>query len=148
MRLFMLIGWLITELVLFNGNPAVAGSEYYHWQDAQGGWHFSDQPPVAPVTGTNISKVLGQPVNTSKPPSSLMDHAPIKLKDQSINKQQKNSQKARQLKQKSKQEKICHALKSKLDTIQAKLRAGYKEPKGNQLRERRRKINNRIYHQC
>jgi len=147
MRLFMLIGWLVTELILLNGNSAVAGSEYYHWQDVQGAWHFSDQPPIAPVTGTNISKAMGQTVNTSKPPSRSVDHVPIKLKDQPINKQQ-NSQNAREIKQKSKQKQICNALRSKLDTIQAKLRAGYKEPKGNQLRERRRKINNKIYHQC
>jgi len=148
MRIFILIGWLITELILFSGNSAVAGSSYYRWQDNQGNWHFSDQPPVAPATETIIAKVSGPTVNTSKPSSLSIDHTSIKLSDQPINKRQKNSQITRQLKHQFKRKQICHTLEAKLDTIQKKLRAGYKEPKGNQLRKQRREISNKIYHQC
>ncbi|MFT7372983.1 MAG: transposase InsO family protein [Oleiphilaceae bacterium] len=144
----MKIIMFITALVLLNSHSAIAGTGYYRWQDTQGIWHFSDQPPVTPATDADISKVFGQTVNTSTSPNKAIDLLPIKLKDQSVNKPQKSKQIVRQRKQKMKQEQACQTLKVKLRAIKTKLRAGYKEPRGNKLRARRRKINTKIYHQC
>jgi len=148
MKFFMLMSWLITELVFSGGNIAVAGTSYYRWQDVQGDWHFSDQPPASPTQEANVSKVLGEAVNTSKPTTISINHTPTQFSNQPSHQSQKSRKIARQLKQKSKQKQACHTLKVKLDAIHTKLRAGYKEPKGNKLREQRRKINNKIYHQC
>jgi len=148
MRFFILINLLVIELVFFNGSLAVAGSSYYRWQDIQGDWHFSDQPPIASPTDTNISKILVRTVNTSKPPAHSFDQALTKSNKKPISKRQNSKEVAHQLKLQSKQQQVCKTLKVRLNAIQTKLRAGYKEPSGNRLREKRRKINNEIYHQC
>lgn len=148
MRLFILMNLLIIEFVFFNANSAVAGTNYYRWQDAQGDWHFSDQPPITSPSDTNISKIFGQTVNTSKSPASSAGDERTKSNNNAVHKRQNSKKIARTLKLKSKQHQACHSLKVKLDAIQAKLRTGYKEPSGNKLRDRRRKINHKIYHQC
>jgi len=148
MRFFILIILLVTEPVFFNGNVAMASSSYYRWQDIQGDWHFSDKPPITAPTDKNISKILGQTVNTSKPPTNFFDRDRTKSNNNSVNKRKNNQKIARQLKLQSKKKQSCDILKVKLYTIQTKLRTGYKEPSGNKLRKKRRKINNQIYHQC
>ena len=148
MRFLILMSLLVTELALFNDNSAIAATNYYRWQDAQGNWHFSDQPPIAAPADTNLSKIFGQTVNTLKPPANSFDQALTKFNKKTVSKQQNSKKVARQLKLQSKQNQACHTLKVKLDVIQTKLRTGYKEPSGNKLREKRRKITNKIYHQC
>ncbi|MFT5717742.1 MAG: hypothetical protein ACJAWS_000247 [Oleiphilaceae bacterium] len=141
MKTIVFIAWLIAALVLLNGNSAIAATSYYRWQDAKGDWQFSDKAPIKSSSEMNISKVFGQNVNISKPANTATNPTLIKLKAQPVNKPQKSKQKA-------KHEQICQTLEAKLDTIHRKLRAGYKEPKGNKLRAQRRRINNKIYKQC
>lgn len=148
MKMFILIGLLLTESALLNISSAAASTSYYRWQDSQGDWHFSDHPPSSPTSDTNLSKVLGQSVNTSKPTIKPDNHVTHKLKSRTVSDRHKNIESKRQLKKKSKQKRLCETLQEKLNTIHTKLRAGYKEPKGNQLRKQRRKINNKIYRQC
>jgi hypothetical protein len=148
MKFLILMSLLITELALFNGNSAIAATNYYRWQDAQGNWHFSDQPPIPASTDTNISKILGQTVNTSKPLANSFGQTLTKSNKKSVSKRLNSKKVARELKLQLKQEQVCQTLKVNLDVIQAKLRTGYKEPSGNKLREKRRKLNNKIYHQC
>ena len=150
---------LFSELILLNINPALATTSYYRWQDTQGNWHFSDQPPLSAASDAKFSKVVGQTINTSTP--TIEPHDPItnsngtnKLKHRTRSErhktddQQKNIATKRQLKNEFKQKQLCLTLREKLNTIHTKLRAGYKEPKGNQLRKQRRKISNKIYRQC
>lgn len=148
MKFIIFIGAFITAFLFFSCHSALAGTDYYRWQDTLGHWHFSDQPPALPSPEADVSKVVGQAVNLSAPPSKSINHQPIKRKSPRKNKHQVSKRIAHQRKQKAKQEQACQILKLRLASIKTKLRAGYKEPSGNKLRAQRRTINTKIYRQC
>jgi hypothetical protein len=148
MKIVLFISLLLSAFILLNINSALASTSYYRWQDAHGNWHFSDHSPTNASSDAMLSKVIGQTVNTSKPTTTLDNHVTKKVKNRTSNKQHKNIETKQKRKKKSKQMQLCQTLHEKLNTIHTKLRAGYQEPKGNQLREQRRKVNNKIYRQC
>lgn len=136
--------WPLIALILLPSNPAHADTSVYRWQDTKGMWHFSDKRPLSMVATTVISTVPKQSINLSTSPRfKSMDASTTQKKTQT-----KPREKRRDPARKAKQAQTCQTLKDKLAKIQKKLRAGYKEPSGNRLRAKRRKIKSKIYQQC
>ena len=119
-----------------------AAGQIYEWFDEQGDRHFSDQKPQ----GVEY-RVLGDPADR------LSTYAPDPIKESSpagnsaasaspaASRRAKND-KARDL------EAACDDYLQKIDRIQAQLRAGYAEPRGNRLRARRSALQSAYRRNC
>lgn len=81
--------------------------------------------------------------------SSLAEHRQMQpvltecRKQTQQQKWQKEQQRAEQRRQKH-----CAKLQARLDRINLKLDAGYREPKGNELRRQRRELQSQIFRDC
>ena len=142
MKRFTYFYWFIWVLVLNYHQSALAKSSYYRWQDSQGSWHFSDKHPLN--TEANISKIAKRAVNRSKSSHVTANTLATKATKKSNVRPTSNTLTNQRLKQAE----ACNVLKQQREALQKKLRAGYKEPKGNTLRAQRRKLDHKIYHQC
>lgn len=121
-----------------------ASQPLYRWTDAQGVVQFSD---VAPAQGAFDVIQPSPPALTPLPPppklpktSSSRPTQAEKRRAEQIDRQLAREQ--RQLK------KRCRDWQRELEHIQQQLRAGYREPKGNRLRARRRMLSDWIYEDC
>lgn len=128
--------------------PVLAQSEIYTWVDEQGQRHYSDQRPEA---GRKFRQVEledqseqpdssdGERVKPSTARASSGEHKPARRRGQS------NQRRAAE---REKQEQRCADYLHKMEQVQEKLRRGYTEPKGNQLRQRRYELSQRYQREC
>lgn len=125
-----------------------AHADVYRWTDARGTIHFSDKPPERlphrelqirnPVTvpmaenlrqSRNISATREE-VRTMLSASDTPGKAPGTQENE------------------DRQAKACEGYRKKLDRIQSRLRAGYKNDRGNSLREKRRRLSKAYSREC
>lgn len=127
--------WLITVLIIYIIIcPTSATAALYKWQDADGRVHYSDTPPS--VSQSNLALEYQPPAdNRIEPPAVI-----------ALRKKAKPRKKHR-----AKRRKVatvsCGKYQQKIDKIQRQLRSGYREPKGNKLRSRRRELSKKL-RQC
>ena len=129
------------SLILFIAAPAWA--EVYTWQDENGQQRFSDRPPETqdyqqwePPDHPNSDLQLPEPRERSSVEPSKDDERENSTKTSSGESQQE------------KQEKRCRQYEAELERINNQLRAGYREPKGNRLRAKRRRLRSRQFREC
>ncbi len=133
-------------LCLLATTPAHA--EVYRWTDANGAIHFSDKPPKHlphrelelrnPVT-VPMAENLRQSRNVSATRGEV----------QTMLSSSETPQKSRSSRQREdKQAKVCEGYQKKLDRIQSQLRAGYKNDRGNSLRQKRRRLSKAYSREC
>lgn len=107
--------------------PSVATAELYKWIDDKGRTHYSD---TAPLTENSLQEYHAPADNRIAPPAYIPypKYTPFKKKP-----------KARRRAKVS-----CEKYQNRIDKVQKKLRAGYKEPRGNKLRARKRELNDKL----
>lgn len=127
----------------------LAQTEIYTWVDEQGQRHYSDQRPEA---GRKFRQVEledsavnpataqeGTQRQTTRSSSSAATGKPVQRRSQAAQ---------RRAAAREEQEERCEEYLHKMDQVQEKLRRGYTEPKGNQLRQRRYELSQRYQREC
>lgn len=112
--------------------------EIYRWRDAQGHLHYGELiPDNIPYEQLDEAKL--PPLHTVP---AVVPDKPIKSRaPQSKNRSHHIAKPDPAIKQ-------CRRYREQLETIQSRLRAGYREPAGNRLRARRRQIEQRLREEC
>jgi len=126
-------------LILF-AMAAPAWAEVYTWQDETGQKRFSDQPPTTrdyerwePPDNPNSDLQLPEPREDWPERSSGGD---------------KEENRSSAALERERQEEKCRGYEAELERINNQLRAGYREPKGNRLRARRRRLRSKEFNEC
>lgn len=119
---------------------ATARAEVYTWQDETGQQQFSDRPPETrdyqrwePPENPNSDLQLPEPRDDWPDLSNTDD-------------EEDGGSHARE--EKLRQEKRCREYEAELERINNQLRAGYREPKGNRLRAKRRRLRSKEFNEC
>ncbi|MBD3641679.1 MAG: DUF4124 domain-containing protein [Marinobacter sp.] len=133
-------------LCLLATTPAHA--EVYRWTDANGAIHFSDKPPRRlPHSELELREPVTVPMaenlRQSRNISATRDEVQTML---TASDRPQKPQSSRQ--SDDKQAKTCDGYRNKLDRIQSQLRAGYKNDRGNSLREKRRRLSKAYSREC
>lgn len=134
-------------LLLSSGLAVTASAEVYRWTDASGAVHFSDTPPDTgqparvelrePVT-VPMADNIGQAERVGKSRKAVGRMlAPSGEDRYRQEKQQAQARAAR-----------CRKLKQRLERIQAQLRRGHSNERGNRLREQKREVGDQYSREC
>ena len=125
-----------------------ATAAIYKWVDAQGITHYSDRSIDAPDDHQQIDDHMPD-VHLLQPPDPRVtdiQKANARLREQQRKQQQAATHKRRATASRSQTR--CASYERRLRSIQAAMRKGYREPRGNKLREKRREIQARVAAQC
>lgn len=130
-----------------------AYGQVYKWQDSQGRVHYSDTPPKAdhgyrevtnelphlhrmePLRKGPMTSTASQPDSRAKPSTPVPTAGSAYYYDSQTY--------GADLSQRQ-----CDRYRTELEHIQKQLRSGYKESKGNRLRDRRRELSEKLYREC
>jgi hypothetical protein len=115
----------------------------YKWVDEKGVTHYSDDPRDVPAEHETLEQLA--PVHTIQAPDKALTR--IQEAAQRERRQPKRVQRA-QSRSTASSHSSCEAYRRQLGAVQAKLRRGYREPRGNKLRERRRELSALIKQTC
>lgn len=126
-------------LVLF-AIAVPAWAEVYTWKDDAGQQQYSDRPPE-----TQDYRQWEPPEN---PNSDLQLPEPRERRPVVTDKGNERERSARANSGPTRQEKRCRRYEAELERINSQLRAGYREPKGNRLRAKRRRLQSKQFRQC
>lgn len=140
---------LLLPLVLITGfATVVSATEIYRWRDAQGRLHYGEHLPqdadYEQLDESMLPPLHMVPAHTNSGPEKSAQ--PDTKSTQSS--QKKSRAKNRSGVKENPAIQRCRRYKEQLETIQAKLRAGYREPQGNRLRLRRRQLEQRQREEC
>ncbi len=105
-------------------------AKLYKWVDKQGQTHFSDQPPLN-------SEVKIETLSAPEVGNQIL--APEKIEFYQAPKKTARKRKTKR--------RNCNKYAVRIDKVQQQLRRGYKEPRGNKLRARRRELSEQL-RQC
>ncbi|NIB38722.1 DUF4124 domain-containing protein [Pseudomaricurvus alkylphenolicus] len=126
----------LISLLLISQFASVA--TIYKWKDEHGTTHYGDHVP-------------GNQEATAVKPNDLPHiHGSEAPKSIEFWKRPKNESNKRYTArtQRSRRSNKCGQYEQKIEAINSALRSGYKEPKGNKLRAKRRKYKDLLYEQC
>ena len=124
---------------------SVPQAQVYEWVDEQGNRHFSDQKPQ----GVEF-RVLGDPAEglSTYSPAAIKHPRPAKSAGSDSSDASGRSRQPTRTSSKDKLQAVCDGYREKMDRIQAQLRAGYSEPRGNRLRARRSALQSAYQRDC
>ncbi|MGF2733994.1 DUF4124 domain-containing protein [Marinobacter sp. DUT-1] len=125
-----------------------ANAEVYRWTDANGAIHFSDKPPKRlPHNELQLRNPVTVPMaenlRQSRKISATRDQVQTMLSSSDTPRQSRSTRQSE-----DEQAKTCDGYRKKLDRIQSQLRAGYKNDRGNSLREKRRRLSKAYSREC
>lgn len=121
-----------------------ASAEIYKWVDADGVTHYSDRKTGAPQSRQQVDRAL-PPVHLIEQP----DPALSRVQQQAAREREAAHRTAVVVRRRpSSNHNRCTRYQQQLDKVQTQLRRGYREPRGNKLRERRRNIQEKINAEC
>lgn len=121
-----------------------AQAEIYTWTDANGVTHYSDQPPET-SEHENLATSSLPPLHLIDKPDPALTHVLQKAtRAQQVTRRAASTTPRRSAAANNR----CAKYRSQLKKLQSQLRRGYKEPRGNALRERRRKLQARLNAEC
>lgn len=127
----------LTMVALLLVTPASA--EIYQWTDAGGRVHFTDTKPVEAPPGLTIRESVEVPVVQTRSAGQFRyRHKAATDGGRARKKHAVDQQRAQQ----------CRRVQESLERVQAQLRAGYREPRGNRLRAKRRGLRDRYARSC
>lgn len=107
--------------------PFAATAELYKWVDSKGRTHYSDALPVS----------VRAPLDYQAPADNrIAPPADIKYSESTSKKKRPKSRRRAKV--------SCDKYQNRIDKVQKQLRAGYKEPRGNKLRARKRELNDQL----
>ena len=125
-----------------------ATAAIYKWVDAQGTTHYSDRSTEAPDDHQRVDDDMPE-VHLLQPPDPRVtdiQKANARLREQRRKRQQAALRQRRAAASRSQSR--CDSYERRLRSIHAALRKGYREPRGNKLREQRREIQRRVAAEC
>ncbi|MDR9425173.1 MAG: DUF4124 domain-containing protein [Marinobacter sp.] len=134
-------------LLLSVGLASPAFAEIYQWTDASGAVHFSDTPPkngghrqldVKPAATVSMGDNIRQAENVSRSRKAVKRMLEPDSGNRYAREKQNEQEKAAQ----------CDSLQRQLERVQAQLRAGYSNERGNRLRSQRRELSQQYSRQC
>lgn len=133
---------VLTAVALFL--PTIlSAAEIYRWRDAQGRLHYGESIPDA-AQYDQLDPATLPPVHAVPAPDVSTPVSAQPVKQQSPRTGKRNYRSAKE----NPAIKRCRRYQQQLETIQAKLRAGYREPTGNRLRAKRRQVEQRQRDEC
>ncbi|MBE0485908.1 DUF4124 domain-containing protein [Marinobacter sp.] len=122
-------------------------AQVYRWIDANGSIHFSDIPPVLEAH----SQVPVRPPATVPMNENIRQADRVSHHRKELDKLLAPNSKARYAKAERAQDardKQCQKYRQQLDQLQARLRAGYGNDRGNNLRQQRRELSQSYSREC
>ena len=136
------MSWKTIFIFILISGWAAHAVELYQWTDPDGGVHYGDRPPPGQPfrklreTGPPL---IGAPVqpSVSHPPAAT-ERRPAPARRSSRSGAASSAGRTRE----------CDRLQSRIAAIEASMRKGYREPRGNQLRQQRRRLSDRYYSEC
>ncbi|NWO08138.1 MAG: DUF4124 domain-containing protein [Alteromonadaceae bacterium] len=137
----------ITALALLvcAGLSPNAFAEIYQWTDANGAVHFSDTPPEQ----GNHQPLDMQPMVTVPMHENLQQADSVSRSRRAVGKMLESEHEDRfSSGDKSAKADSCRKLEQRLERIQAQLRDGYENDRGNRLREQRRELSRQHSREC
>ncbi len=117
-----------------------AAPTLYRWQDDEGQFHFSDQPPAHKPRSLEVLEINGRSLN-SMPPTKL-DTPPTLLRKTEKTKPKRSQQ------SKPTHTRRCQSYQRQLDKLRSRMRTGYSATQAPKLLQRERELNELIYQQC
>ncbi|RMJ04396.1 hypothetical protein DOQ08_01717 [Marinobacter litoralis] len=124
-----------------------AHAEIYRWTDARGSIHFSDTPPnLEGHAAITVREPVTVPLSVN-----IRQSEKVRQSRQSVERLLHSKSKKRYAKAaKDEQMKAsqCAKYRAQLDRIQMQLRAGYSNDRGNNLRQKRRKVSQLYGNHC
>lgn len=124
---------LLVILMITLSQTAFAESSIYQWRDASGQIQFGDRPPH-PEQAESVSTAQMRAINSQAPPPDMPSMLSRQTSKAPSRKRQRSSR--------------CDSYRRGLAMVEDKLRAGYREPQGNRLRERRRELSGKLWREC
>jgi len=127
--------------------PAQAPGEVYRWKDAQGRQHFGDRPPP----GVAVEAIPLQRLQPSRmEPLTAGEVRMLTAADQQRQARAAADSAYRQAEAEQQWTQVavaseCDWIGREIERIDARMRAGYREPLGERLRDRRRDLKDRHY---
>ncbi len=124
-----------------------AQAEAYRWIDANGSIHFSDTPPVmGGHSRIELRSPATVPMNENILQADRVSRQRKEL-DQLLapNSKERYAQSRREQETRNKQ---CEKKRKQLDRLQTRLRAGYGNDRGNNLRQKRRELSQSYSREC
>ncbi len=128
--------FLITAFLSLAGN---ASATIYSWIDEHGQRHYSDSAP-AQHSDQSVVEVPLADINRQSPPAKIDYRRATRQPDKTAHHQRASAQRKRR--------QHCEKIQRRLDAINKQLRSGYREPKGNKLRQQRRDYQRRKKQHC
>lgn len=134
-------------LLVFTGLTTPAFAEIYQWTDASGAVHFSDAPPesgdhrqleIKPAVTVPMGANIRQAENVSRSRKAVGRMLESDTRNRYAREPQGDQAEAAR----------CSSLQQRLERVQAQLRAGYSNERGNRLRSRRRELSQQYSRQC
>lgn len=127
---------------------AAAAPTIYTWTDAEGRRHYADRPPEDEAWIQRT--VETDRLSSYSAPAAPVDPARRDRADDASDSDAPRSgrSKASATTRREERRQRCEALLADIDEIQDQLRRGYREPRGRQLRDRRRALQDRYRERC
>ena len=139
------LAWGFGLALLLAGSPTI-----YEWIDEDGNRHFSDREPD--VAGWSERVIDEDAISTYRAPDhpapQRRGRSATPVSDDAAAPASANGRRASPFSPDPEQERRCARLAERLDAVQDELRAGYREPRGQQLRDRRRELREAYREEC
>lgn len=121
----------------------LAGATIYQWVDKDGNRHFSDRKPdVEQFVEVELDERSISTYRAVPAPAPAERSAPAEPDPAERSARPSNSAR------RDERERYCEDLLEDLDAVQDQLRRGYREPRGQQLRDRRRELREIYRREC
>ncbi len=121
----------------------LAGATIYQWVDEDGNRHYSDRKPdVEEFVEVDMDE---RSLSTYRPAPAP---APVQPAQPTESEASERSSRPTTSGRRDERERYCEDLLQNLDAVQDQLRRGYREPRGQQLRDRRRELRAAYRREC
>lgn len=137
-----MVRWI---LLLLAGAAIGAAAQIYEWVDAEGNRHFSDSKPAEGIEYRIRGEDEGR-LSTYR--STIRPSAPARRPARRPATPRTRTEPATESSEDLLQAQRCQWYLDRMDRIQAQLRAGYREPRGNTLRRERQEISTKYFREC
>jgi|GEM_PF-612081 len=154
----LILVWLAALMLIsaVTSTPIVE-AKIYKWRDSEGNIHFSDRPrPVrnakfpqpALDTPTSQSEEISAElpyIHRIQAPEIIFPKRRPSVTTQSVQASKRHKSNAINAKKLAIK---CQGYRKLITSINKQLRSGYREPKGNRLRAKRRELSDKLYREC
>jgi len=134
---------LVLVLPAFSLNALAA---IYKWVDEEGVTHYSDTRNPALANQQKIDDVMPVIHSMEKPSARLTEIQRANADERRKRRERRAGNEHEETASRALRQ--CQSLEKQIQAVQARLRHGYREPRGNNLRERRRELQAQLNARC